>query len=200
MIKVGIIGDGYTAADLIRLFAGHDQARVVAITSVDNIGKKFTDIYPHLTGFTDVVMEQTSIEGLQGHIDAAFLAVPHGQSVPLVKGLVEAGIKCIDLGADFRLQDTEVYKKHYHLEHKAPELLKQAVYGIPEFYREQIKQSPVVANPGCYPTGATFALAPLLRNGLIKEQGIIVDSKSGVTGAGRGPSLNTHFCEVNEGL
>ncbi|MGE5422674.1 MAG: N-acetyl-gamma-glutamyl-phosphate reductase [Ignavibacteriales bacterium] len=200
MVKVGIIGDGYTVADLMRIFAIHDHVDVKAITSTDNIGRRLTDVYPHLTGLSDIVLEATEPKRLVGKVDAVFLALPHGLSVPLVAELTEAGIKCVDLGADFRLRDPLIYKKYYHLEHERPDVLKQAVYGLPEIYRAEIIQTPVVANPGCYPTSAILPLAPLLKAGVISTIGIIVDSKSGVSGAGKGLSQNTHFCEVNEGL
>lgn len=200
MIKVAIIGDGYTAADLVRLLAGHSQAKITAITSTEHIGKKFHTVYPHLTGTLDVTLEETDAVSLAGKADAAFLALPHGLSVPIVQQLVETGVKCVDLGADFRLKDPAIYRKHYHLDHAAHDLLASAVYGLPERYREQIRKAAVVANPGCYPTSAILALAPLLQAGAVKSGGIIVDSKSGVSGAGRTLAQSSHFCEVNEGL
>ncbi len=200
MIKVVIVGDGYAAADLVRILSIHEGVQVVAITSVDNIGREFAEVYPSLTGVVEVALQETNLTELKKQADAAFLALPHGLSVPLVAELVESGIKCVDLGADFRLKDVKTYKKHYHLEHERPDLLQEAVYGIPEIYREQIKDSQIIANPGCFPTGAILGLAPLLRSGLISKYGIVVDSKSGVSGAGRGLSQNTHFCEVNDGF
>ncbi|NLW43779.1 MAG: N-acetyl-gamma-glutamyl-phosphate reductase [Syntrophomonadaceae bacterium] len=200
MIRVVIIGDGYTAADLVRILSLHEKVRITAVTSVENVGAKLSELYPSLTGLVDITLQETDLDQLKTRADAAFLALPHGLSVPIVAELVESGIKCVDLGADFRLKDVEVYKKHYQLEHGRPDLLREAVYGLPEIYRQEVKTARIVANPGCYPTGAILGLAPLLRTGLISSKGIIVDSKSGVTGAGRGLSRNTHFCEVNEGF
>ncbi|MGE5372814.1 MAG: N-acetyl-gamma-glutamyl-phosphate reductase [Solirubrobacterales bacterium] len=200
MIQTAIIGDGYTAAELVRLLAGHGGACVAAITSTEHIGRRFDEVYPQLTGMTDIVLEPTDSAALAGRVQAVFLALPHGLSVPIVGELVKRGIRCVDLGADFRLQDPAVYQAHYHLEHKNVDLLARAVYGLPEIYREKICGADVVANPGCYPTSAILALAPLLKANLIAERGIIVDSKSGVSGAGRGLALSSHFCEANEGV
>ncbi len=183
--KVGIVGDGYTAAELLRLMAGHNELEAVCILSADNGGRRIDRIYPHLTGFCDLVCEPSEIERLKGRCDAVFLALPHGLSVPLAIKLLEAGIKCVDLGADFRLKDAAIYKKYYEKEHEAPEMLAEAVYGLPELYRDKIKTASLTANPGCYPTGAILPLAPLLAAGVVETHGIIVDSKSGVSGAGR---------------
>jgi N-acetyl-gamma-glutamyl-phosphate reductase len=199
MYKLAIIGDGYTAAELLRLLAYHRQMKAVKILSVDFIGKRIDQIYPQLLGFSDLVCEPSRLDGIKDSCDAAFLALPHGFSVPIVKQLLEWGIKCVDLGADFRLKDPKIYTEYYQLAHGEPEMLEKAVYGIPELYREQIKKTDLVANPGCYPTSAIIPLAPLLENGLIDDN-IIIDSKSGVTGAGREPKASSHFCEVNEGI
>jgi len=200
MYKIGIVGDGYTAAELMRIIALHEDLQTVAVTSTDNIGKSLAEVYPHLRAFTDLKCEATDVEVLKRRCDAVFLALPHGLSVPLVKELAGAGVKCVDLGADFRLKDSRIYEEYYELVHPAPEMLDQAVYGLPEIYREQIKQTQVVANPGCYPTSAILPLAPLLAAGLIETRGIIVDSKSGVSGAGKALKASSHFCEVNEGF
>jgi N-acetyl-gamma-glutamyl-phosphate reductase len=200
VIRVAIIGDGYAAADLVRILSIHEEVQLVAITSVDNIGQKISEVYPSLTGLVDITLQETDLDMVKTQAEAAFLALPHGLSVPIVAELAESGLKCVDLGADFRLKDVQTYKKHYHLEHERPDLLAEAVYGLPEIYRHEIKGARVIANPGCFPTGAILGLAPLLRAGLISTRGIIVDSKSGVSGAGRGLSRTTHFCEVNEGF
>ncbi|NMC28167.1 MAG: N-acetyl-gamma-glutamyl-phosphate reductase [Syntrophomonadaceae bacterium] len=200
MYKIGIIGDGYTAAELVRIIAGHEDLQTVAVTSTDNIGKGLAEVYPHLRAFTDLKCEATDVEVLKRRCDAVFLALPHGLSVPLVKELAGAGVRCVDLGADFRLKDSRIYEEYYELVHPAPEMLDQAVYGLPEIYREQIKNTQVVANPGCYPTSAILPLVPLLAAGLIEPRGIIVDSKSGVSGAGKALKAGSHFCEVNEGF
>lgn len=200
MYKVGIIGDGYTAAELLRILAGHDQARAVCIFSTENIGRPINQVYPQLTGFSDLVCQKTDLNLLKQECDAVFLALPHGLSVPVVMELAAAGVKCIDLGADFRLKDAAIYEKYYEKVHEAPQMLGDAVYGLPELYREKIKETMIVANPGCFPTSAILPLAPLLKAGLVEDQGIIIDSKSGVSGAGKGLKATSMFCEVNEGV
>ncbi len=200
MFKIGIIGDGYTAADLLRLIAGHSALDPVCILSTENVGERIDRLYPQLTGFCDLVCEESNVDALRGRCDAVFLALPHGLSVAMVSRLLPLGIKCVDLGADFRFKDPALYEEYYGTEHRAPEMLNDAVYGLPELYREQIKHTSLVANPGCYPSSAILPLAPLLAAGLISREGIVVDSKSGVTGAGRQPKAGSHFCEVNEGL
>ena len=200
MYKVGIIGDGYTAAELIRLIAGHDELEAVAVSSTENIGRSMAEIYPHLRAFTKLKCEATNLQSLQDRCDAVFLALPHGLSVPMVKELSGAGIKCVDLGADFRLKDRRVYEKYYETVHEAPEMLNDAVYGLPELYRDKIRRTAIVANPGCFPTSAILPLAPLLEARVVEIRGIIVDSKSGVSGAGKAAKASSHFCEVNEGV
>ncbi len=200
MYRVGIIGDGYTAAELLRLMAGHEELQAVAITSTENIGSPIAAIYPHLRPFTDLTCTATDLDILKQQCDAVFMALPHGLSVPMVKKLSAAGIKCVDLGADFRLKDVAVYERYYETVHAAPEMLADAVYGIPELYREQIRGTKVLANPGCFPTSAILPLAPLLEAGVIESHGIVVDSKSGVSGAGKALKAASHFCEVNEGF
>lgn len=200
MYQVGIIGDGYTAAELLRLMAGHDQLRPVMITSTENIGRNISDIYPQLRAFYNLTCQPTDLELIKRQCEVVFLALPHGLSVPMVKELSAAGIKCVDLGADFRLQDVNIYQKYYEIRHEAPEMLAQAVYGLPELYREDIKSSQIVANPGCFPTSAILPLAPLLEAGVIETRGIVVDSKTGVSGAGKAAKPSSHFCEVNEGI
>jgi N-acetyl-gamma-glutamyl-phosphate reductase len=200
LYRIGIVGDGYTAADLLRIISGHEEVEAVTILSTENIGKKITDVYPSLLGFSDLVCQESNIENLAGKCDAVFLALPHGLSVPMATQLMEYGIKCIDLGADFRFNDSEIYNKYYNLTHANPQLLKEAVYGIPELYREQIKAARLVANPGCFPTSAILPLVPLLAAGIIETNDIIIDSKTGVSGAGRTPSPTSHFCAVNENI
>lgn len=200
MYQVGIIGDGYTAAELLRLMAGHDELRPVLITSTENVGRNISEVYPQLRSFYDLNLQPTDLEMIKARCEAVFLALPHGLSVPMVQELSAAGIKCVDLGADFRLQDVNIYQKFYELRHEAPDLLKEVVYGIPELYRDEIKNARIVANPGCYPTSAIVPLAPLLEAGVIENSGIIVDSKSGVSGAGKAAKPASHFCEVNEGI
>lgn len=200
MYRIGIVGDGYTAADLLRILAGHEEVEVTRILSAENAGRRISDIYPNLLGYCDLICSGSEIKNLAGKCDAVFLALPHGLSIPMATELLAQDIKCIDLGADFRLIDTEIYKKYYGLTHENPELLKTAVYGIPELYREQIRQTRLTANPGCFPTGAILPLVPLLAAGAIETGDIIIDSKTGVSGAGRTPGPASHFCAVNENI
>lgn len=200
MYRIGIVGDGYTAAELLRLMVGHERFEAVYISSTENIGRPVSELYPELYGRITLNCEATDINTIKQRCDAVFLALPHGLSVPIVKQLAAAGIPSVDLGADFRLRDAGLYKKYYELEHEAPEMLPGAVYGIPELHREDIKKAPFVANPGCFPTSAIVPLTPLLQRGLIEPQGIIIDSKSGVSGAGRGLRTSSLFCEIHEGI
>jgi len=200
MVKVGIVGDGYTAVELVRILKNHPQVEVTVITSLEHTGRYLYDIYPALAGYYDQPLVKTDITVLQQECEAVFIALPHGQSMGMVPELLAAGLKCIDLGADFRLKDAAGYARYYEHKHTAPDLLTEAVYGIPELNREAIKVARLVANPGCYPTGAIMALAPLLKAGLLETSRLIVDSKSGVSGAGRSPKQSSLFCEVNEGV
>ena len=200
MFKVAIIGDGYTAAELLRLISDHQQMEVVMVTSADNIGININRLYPQLRSCYDITCQATDLEQIKKHCEAVFLALPHGLSVPMVKELTQSGLKCVDLGADFRLQDANLYQRFYELTHEAPELLREAVYGLPELNREKIKDAQIIANPGCFPTGAILPLVPLLQAGLIEPRGIVIDAKSGVSGAGKAAKPTSHFCEINEGI
>ena len=151
MYKVGIIGDGYTAAELLRIIAGHDELETVAVTSTENIGRAIAEIYPHLRAFTDLGCEATDLEVLKEKCDAVFLALPHGLSVPMVKELSGAGVKCVDLGADFRLKDKRIYEKYYEIVHEAPEMLAEAVYGIAGTLSGQDKRSPDCCQSRMFP-------------------------------------------------
>jgi len=200
LYKVGIVGDGYTAVDILRILTLHSDFEPECILSTENIGRRIDHVYPQLTGFYDLVCEESDVTRLKKRCDAVFLALPHGLSVPIAVKLLEEGIKVVDLGADFRLKDPGLYEKYYEKVHEAPQMLHDAVYGLPELNREKIKQAKLVANPGCFPTGAILPLAPLLKAGIIETDRIIIDSKTGVTGAGKTPKANNHFCEVNEGI
>lgn len=197
-IKVGLIGaSGYTGSELARLLAWHPGAELVAATATgERIGQKLSQLFPALRGICDIVLEELDFDALAARCEAVFLALPHGKALEIVPPLLERGLRIIDLGADFRLRDPEVYRQWYHLEHTAPEALKQAVYGLPELHREKIQGARLVANPGCFPTSAILALAPLMAVDAIKAHSIIVDSASGVSGAGRASfGVGTHFPE-----
>ncbi len=190
--RAGIINvTGYAGVDLARLLYRHPAVELVSVTGRSAAGKKLADVFPHLAEI------DLTIETRLGEVDIAFSAMPHKESAEEIIPLVRQGIKVIDISADFRLKEAEKYPEWYGFTHPAPELLEQAVYGLPELYRSSVAGAQLVANPGCYPTSAILALAPAAREGLI-EPGIIIDSKSGVSGAGRTLSLNTHYAEANE--
>jgi N-acetyl-gamma-glutamyl-phosphate reductase len=195
MIKVGIINvTGYAGAELARILYNHAEASLVSVTGRSEAGKKLADVFPHLACY-DLTIEPE----VAGNIDFAFSALPHAASAEACAPLVRTGVPVVDISADFRLKDANEYAKWYGGSHPAPELLAQAVYGLPELYREQIKPAKLIANPGCYPESALLGLAPAVKAGIIAPE-IVVDSKSGVSGAGRGLKLNLHFGEAAEGL
>lgn len=197
MVEVGIYGaSGYTGQELLRLLAGHPEVRVVAATSRRFAGKAVADVYPVLAGLTDLVYEDAAPEEIASRAELVFLALPHGVSMKFVPRFLAAGCKVVDLSADFRLRDEGVYGAWYG-HHEAAVLLEEAVYGLPELYRERIRTARLVANPGCYPTSIILGLAPLLRAGWIDPATVIVDAKSGVSGAGREPVIGSLFCEVD---
>lgn len=200
MLKVAIVGaSGYTGVELIRLLSNHPGVEITAVTSEQSAGKKISIIFPSLTNIFDNILEPLDADVIAKKADLIFTALPHQKAMDVVPEFLKKGKKVIDLSADFRIKDHATYGAWYE-EHKAPELLKEAVYGLPELYREEIKKARLIANPGCYPTSAILALAPLLKNKYIDPSTIIIDSKSGVSGAGRSASLDTHFTETNEGF
>ncbi|MBN2518906.1 MAG: N-acetyl-gamma-glutamyl-phosphate reductase [Bacteroidales bacterium] len=197
-IKVGIIGaTGYTGLELVRILSSHPNVSIEIITSESYKGKKFSDIHNHFKGLLDYKLY--SIDNLLDfNIDIAFLALPHGVSMEFVKkfGLDKFGI--IDLSGDFRLQNSQIYYNWYKQEHICPEYLSKAVYGLPELFFDNIKNARLIANPGCYPTSCILPLIPLLKEKIIDMRTIIIDSKSGVTGAGAKVKESTHFPTVND--
>ncbi|MDA8123912.1 MAG: N-acetyl-gamma-glutamyl-phosphate reductase [Deltaproteobacteria bacterium] len=200
MIKVGIYGgSGYTGQELMRLLLGHPDVQVVVTTSRRFAGVPVADVYPHFAGLTDLVFTDERPEKVAEMADLIFLALPHGVSMEAVPGFVQSGKKIIDLSADFRLRDQAAYEQWYGV-HKAPGMLREAVYGLPELYRDRIRKTHLVANPGCYPTSIILGLAPLLRSRWIDAASVIADSKSGVSGAGRDPQIDSLFCEVDGGF
>ncbi|HEY78648.1 MAG TPA: N-acetyl-gamma-glutamyl-phosphate reductase [Dehalococcoidia bacterium] len=193
-IKVGIINvTGYTGVELARLLAHHPGVELASISGRSAAGKKLNEVFPHLTD------SELVIDSEIGAVEFAFSAMPHKESAKEVIALLDRGVKVVDISADFRLKNAEDYPRWYDFTHPAPQLLDEAVYGLPELYRSKIASARLVANPGCYPTGAILALAPALRHDLI-EPDIIIDSKSGVSGAGRTLSLQTHYSEANEDI
>lgn len=198
---VGIIGSsGYTGGELFRLLLSHPSVRVTAVTSERSAGKPITEIFPQLLGLTGLVCEPLDTEAVAKKADILFLALPHVTAQEAGHSFHALGKKVVDLSADYRLSDPAAYRKWYEHEHQYPSLLKNAVYGLPELHRERIKKAALIANPGCYPTGAVLGLAPLLKERMLDLASIVIDSKSGVSGAGRGLGLPYHFPEANEAI
>lgn len=200
MVKIGIYGaSGYTGQELLRLLIGHPQSEVVAVTSRRYAGVHVADLYPVFGGLMNLAFINSSPEEVADCADVIFLALPHGISMDVAPIFLKAGKKVIDLSADFRLRDVATYE-HWYGKHTSPDVIKKAVYGIPELYRDQITSARLVANPGCYPTSVILGLAPLMRANWLDNTSIIIDAKSGVSGAGREPQVGTLFCEVDEGF
>jgi len=203
-VKVAILGaSGYTGSELLRLLLVHPQADLVAATSRSNIGKPISSVFPRFTGipgsdlpFLDADMDAVAASGAE----IAFLALPHGTAAEYALALLDKGIKVIDLSADFRLRSAETYEEFYGGTHPAPQLLAEAVYGLPEVYREAIRASRLIASPGCYPTSIILPLLPLVRDGLIDPATIVANSMSGVSGAGRKADLSLLYVECNESV
>lgn len=201
-IKVSIIGStGYVGAELVHGFLSHPEVELLYLTSESFKGKKFSDIYPVYRGICDKVLvssEEVSYAKIGEESDLVITALPHGVSSKVVPVLLKAGCRVIDHSGDFRYKDVATYEKSYKLTHPDPELLKDAVYGLPEIHRVLLKDAKLAANPGCYPTCSIIALAPFIEKGLISTEGIIIDATSGVTGAGRKEKLEYSFCELDE--
>ena len=191
-IKVGIINvTGYAGVELARLLHQHPEVELISVTGRSAAGKSLGEVFPHLASLNLVIQAELD------DVEFVFSAMPHQQSAEEVLPLLNQGIKVVDISADFRLKDAAEYPRWYNFTHPAPRLLEQAAYGLTELYRTQVASAQLVANPGCYPTGAILALAPAVKAGLIEPE-IIIDSKSGVSGAGRTLSLKAHYSEVNE--
>ncbi len=201
-ISIGVLGaSGYTGADLVRLAARHPNVEIAALTANTHAGNAMAEVFPHF--FMLDLPRLTEWEKVDwSKLDAVFCGLPHGTTQEITAAVLAANpkIKVIDMSADFRLHDMATYAEWYGHEHRAPELQKEAVYGLTEFYREEIKTARLVACPGCYPTAALLALVPIAKAGLVDSGDIIVDAKSGVSGAGRGLKQNTLFTEAGEGL
>lgn len=200
-IKIGIVGGtGYTGVELLRLLAIHPHAELTSITSRGEAGLPVADMFPSLRGFVDLAFADPATADLSS-CDVVFFATPHGVAMSQAQALLKANVKIIDLAADFRLQDTAVFEKWYKMPHSCPDVLGEAVYGIPELNREQIKTAKVIGNPGCYPTTVILGLAPLLEAGLIDFSApIIADAKSGVSGAGRKAEVASLFAESSDNM
>ncbi len=194
-MKAGIINvTGYGGAELARILSRHPELDVVSVTGRSSVGKRLAEVFPHLSDADLPITEE-----LDAETDIVFSALPHAASAERLLPLIESGQKVVDFSADFRLKDASVYSQWYKFDHPSPSTLEGAVYGLPELNRAEIEASSLVANPGCYPTAAILAMAPAVAAGLITED-VIIDAKSGVSGAGRALSLNTHFSEVDESV
>ncbi len=198
-IRVGLVGvTGYTGMELCRILAVHPKMELVRATSRKEAGLRLESLYPSLRGFGPAGLEITSPDpaDLAAHCDIVFLAIPHGAAMETAGALLAADCKVVDLSADFRLRDVAMYERWYKVEHTRKAELAEAVYGLPELYAERMRRARLIANPGCYPTASILALHPALKAGLIEPEGIVIDAKSGATGAGRGAKVDTLFCEV----
>jgi N-acetyl-gamma-glutamyl-phosphate reductase len=201
MIRVAILGaSGYSALELMRLLLRHPHAQITALTTRQSDTKHVGEVHPSLAGRLDLRLENLSPAQIAERADCVFCCLPHGASAAAVAELLPRGKKVIDLSADYRLNDPAEYQQWYGVQHADPQRLVQAVYGLAELYRERIKSAMLVANPGCYPTSAILALTPFLKAGAISASGIIIDSKSGVSGGGREPKPQFHFPECNESV
>ncbi len=201
MIRVFICGgSGYTGGELLRILSNHPEVVVTGVTSEKSAGKSVTDLFPHLRNCTKLVYEPLRVREITGKADFFFLALPHGESQEAVDFIFTHGKMVVDLSADYRLRNAGTYTKWYGVPHKYQKTLKRALYGLPEIYRSRIRKAKLIANPGCYPTGAVLGLLPAIKHRLIDTASIVIDSKSGASGAGRKADVAVSYCEVNEGF
>jgi len=200
-IKVSVVGaSGYGGAETVRLLATHPQVQLVHVTAETKKGAVMSSLYPNLRGFVDQIMIEADLERIGSDSDVTVVSLPSGMAMALVPELLKQGSKVIDVAADFRLKQAELYPQWYNVTHTAPEYLGEAVYGLSELHRGAIAGARLVADPGCYPVASILALAPLLRAGKVRLQGIVIDAKSGVSGAGRGGGGGLGFSETNENV
>lgn len=201
MIKAGIIGStGYAGQELVRLLLGHKETEIVWYGSRSYIDKEYAQVFGNMFEIVDAKCVDDNMEELAKKADVIFTATPQGLCASLVNEEILSNAKIVDLSADFRIKDVAVYEKWYGIEHKSPEFIKEAVYGLCEINRADIKKSRLVANPGCYTTCSILSLYPLVKEGIISSEDIIIDAKSGTSGAGRGAKVNNLYCEVNENI
>lgn len=201
MVKVGIIGaTGYAGSELVRILLGHKDVEIKWYGSRSYIDKKYASIYQNFFQLVDATCMDDNMEALADQVDVIFTATPQGLCASLVNEEILSKVKIIDLSADFRIKDVKVYEEWYKLEHKSPQFIEEAVYGLCEINREDVKKARLVANPGCYTTCSILTCYPLVKEGIIDPNTIIVDAKSGTSGAGRGAKVDNLFCEVNENM
>jgi len=200
MIKVGIIGGtGYTGAELLRLLALHPDVELTVITSRGEVGKPVADLFPNLRHHVDLAFSELHYQDLTA-CDVVFMATPNGVAMTHARNLLEAGVKLIDLAADFRLKDAALWQQWYGMPHACPELLQEAVYGLPEVNRDAIRKARLIANPGCYPVAVQLGFLPLLQQEVVDPLSLIADAKSGISGAGRGAHIHTLFSEAADNM
>ena len=201
MIKVGIIGStGYAGGELVRLLMNHREAEIKWYGSRSYVDKKYADVYQNFFQIVDDKCMDDNMEALANEVDVIFTATPQGLCASLVNEDILNKVKIVDLSADFRIKDVSIYEKWYGIEHKSPQFIEEAVYGLCELNREDIKSARLIANPGCYPTCSTLSIYPLAKEGLIDMNTVIIDAKSGTSGAGRGAKVDNLYCEVNENI
>ena len=201
MIRAGIIGStGYAGGELVRILLGHKDVEIKWYGSRSYIDKKYASVYQNMFQLVDDVCKDDNMEQLAKEVDVIFTATPQGLCASLVNDEILSKVKVIDLSADFRIKDVKTYEEWYKIEHKSPQYIDEAVYGLCEINREKVKQARIVANPGCYPTCSTLSIYPLLKEDLIDGNTIIIDAKSGTSGAGRGAKVANLYCEVNENI
>ena len=201
MIKVGIIGaTGYAGSELVRILLGHKEAEIQWYGSRSYIDQKYASIYQNFFELVDASCMEDQMEAMADQVDVIFTATPQGLCASLINEEILSKTKVIDLSADFRIKDVKVYEEWYKLEHKSPQYIKEAVYGLCEINREDVKHARLVANPGCYTTCSSLTCYPLVKEGLIDPNSLIIDAKSGTSGAGRGAKVDNLFCEVNENM
>ena len=201
MIKVGIIGStGYAGGELVRLLMNHKEAEIKWFGSRSYVDKKYADVYQNFFQIVDDKCMDDNMEALSNEVDVIFTATPQGLCASLVNEDILNKVKIVDLSADFRIKDVATYESWYGIEHKSPQFIEEAVYGLCEINREDIKNARLIANPGCYPTCSTLSIYPLAKEGLIDMSTVIIDAKSGTSGAGRGAKVDNLYCEVNENI
>ena len=201
MIKVGIIGaTGYAGQELVRLLLLRDDVEIVWYGSRSYIDQKYSDVFCNMVELVDAKCMDDNMDELASKVDVIFTATPQGLCSSLVNEEILSKVKIIDLSADFRIKDVNIYEDWYKIEHKSPEFIEEAVYGLCEINREQVKNARLIANPGCYPTCSTLSIYPLVKEGIIDPNSIIIDAKSGTSGAGRGAKVANLYCEVNESI
>ena len=201
MIKAGIIGaTGYAGGELARLLLQREDVQILWYGSRSYVGQKYASVYPNLFQIVEDSCQDDSLKELADRADVVFTATPQGFCASIIEEEILSKVKVIDLSADFRIKDQEVYEKWYKLEHKSPQFLEEAVYGLPEVNREKIREARLIANPGCFPTCSFLAVYPLVKEGLVDPNTLIIDAKSGTSGAGRGAKMDNLYCEVNESI